>query len=326
MPPERRDVERDDVRLLVASTARISHRRFRELPALLVPGDLVVVNTSATVGAALVGARDGGHRIRLHVSGWFDAAEWIIEVRRDDNAGPDLSGAEGDVLRLPGGVTLTLARPHPDNASTPSRLWVAAATPGTEPVPYLAVHGTAVTYRHLDPGLTLADHQTVYADEPGSAEMPSTGRPFSAELLVRLMAAGISIAPLTLHAGVSSPELHELPAPERYSVPPSTARLVAATRRAGNRVVAVGTTVVRALETVADVEGGGEGWTDLVLGPTRPACTVTGLITGLHAPESSHLLLLEAVAGRRLVDEAYAAAVARSYLWHEFGDSMIFLP
>jgi S-adenosylmethionine:tRNA ribosyltransferase-isomerase len=159
--------------------------------------------------------------------------------------------------------------------------------------------------------------------------MASAGRPFTAELLVRLMARGIPVVPLTLHTGVSSPELHEPPYPERFAVPEGTARLVNATRQVGRRVVAVGTTVTRALETATDDDGVTRttaGWTDLVLGPGRPARAVTGLVTGLHAPEASHLQLLEAVAGPDLLDTAYRAAVAGHYLWHEFGDSMLFLP
>jgi S-adenosylmethionine:tRNA ribosyltransferase-isomerase len=316
------------VRLLVATPGGVSHRRFRDLPSILSPGDLIVINTSATIPAAVLGQRDDGNRALLHVSAWLDPSRWIVELRRDDNGGPDLDAVEGDVVRLPGAVTLTLQGAHPDAASWPSRLWVAETNPATDPVPYLAVHGRPIAYRHLAQGLALADHQTVYAEEPGSAEMPSAGRPFSLELLAQLRATGIAIAPLTLHTGVSSPEVHEPPAPERYAVPASTARLVTATRRAGHRVVAVGTTVVRALETVSTAGGvhAGDGWTDLVLGPERPARSVTGLITGLHAAESSHLLLLDAVAGGDLVDDAYAAAVERGYLWHEFGDSMLFLP
>jgi S-adenosylmethionine:tRNA ribosyltransferase-isomerase len=159
--------------------------------------------------------------------------------------------------------------------------------------------------------------------------MPSAGRPFTHRLLVRLMVRGVAVAPLLLHTGVSSPEKHEPPMPERFKVPEATARLVNATRAAGGRVVAVGTTVTRALETVADPSGtvaAGSGWTDLVLGPDRPARVVTGLVTGLHEAEASHLLLLEAVAGRPLVATAYDAAVAERYLWHEFGDAMLLLP
>jgi S-adenosylmethionine:tRNA ribosyltransferase-isomerase len=159
--------------------------------------------------------------------------------------------------------------------------------------------------------------------------MASAGRPFSDRLLVRLMARGIPVVPLVLHTGVSSPELHEPPYPERFAVPEVTARLATSTRRAGRRVIAVGTTVTRALETATDENGvthAAAGWTDLVLGPGRPARGVSGLITGLHAPEASHLLLLEAVAGPDLVDAAYRRATTEHYLWHEFGDSMLFLP
>jgi S-adenosylmethionine:tRNA ribosyltransferase-isomerase len=329
LPPERRGLPRDGVRLLVARPERVSHHSFADLPGLLEPGDLVVVNTSATLPAALTVRNGGGRTALLHVSGWFDASTWIVELRRHDNGGPDLAVSTGDQLTLPGGVTLTAVRPYPDATAGVSRLWQAAVVPPTELVAYLREHGRPIAYNHLAASVPLSDHQTVYADQPGSAEMASAGRPFTAKLLTRLMTAGITVAPLTLHAGVSSPEFHEPPAPERYLVPESTARLVSATRHAGRRVVAVGTTVVRALETVASADGhvrGASGWTDLVLGPECPARVVTGMVTGLHMPESSHLLLLEAVAGAGLVHAAYAAAVEMRYLWHEFGDSMLFLP
>jgi S-adenosylmethionine:tRNA ribosyltransferase-isomerase len=328
LPPERRGIPRDGVRLLAATPARVSHHRFSELPRLLEPGDLVVVNTSATLPAALTVRAGGGSAALLHVSGWLDDSSWIVEVRRPDNAGPDLAVAAGDVLRS-GEVSLTFARPHPDPTAAPSRLWDVAVSPPTDALAHLARHGRPIVYGQVAGHLPLSDHQTVYADVPGSAEMVSAGRPFTHALLARLRAHGVIVASLTLHAGVSSPEFHELPAPERYVVPGETARLVSATRAAGRRVIAVGTTVVRALETVADHRGrarGGGGWTDLVLGPGRPARVVTGLITGLHLPESSHLLLLEAVAGAGIVRRAYDAALERRYLWHEFGDSMLLMP
>jgi S-adenosylmethionine:tRNA ribosyltransferase-isomerase len=206
---------------------------------------------------------------------------------------------------------------------------VARVSPPTAVAPYLLRHGRPIGYAHLTGAHRMSDHQTVYATERGSAEMPSAGRPFTAPLLVRLMAAGVVVAPVVLHAGVSSPELHEPPAPERMRVPPATARLVEATRAGGGRVVAVGTTAARALESAVGPDGAVRpraGWTSLVLGPDRPARVVTGLVTGLHEPEASHLLLLEAVAGPALVGEAYAAAVREGYLWHEFGDSMLLLP
>ena len=326
-PPERRGTPRDGVRLLVAGREGVLHRRFRDLPGLLDPGDLVVVNTSATVPAALDARRAGGRISPVHVSTPLDDGRWVVELRRADGRGPDLGAAAGEELRLPGGVTLTLEAPYPDPDAPPGRLWSAGVSPPVAALDHLARHGRPIGYGHLAARFPLADHQTVYATEPGSAEMPSAGRPFTAPLLVRLMARGIAVAPVVLHASVSSPELHEPPLPERFAVPPATARLVNATRGDGGRVVAVGTTVVRALESAAD-EGGevgpARGWTGLVLGPDRPARAVTGLITGLHTPEASHLLLLEAVAGPGRVAAAYAAAVEGGYLWHEFGDSMLF--
>jgi S-adenosylmethionine:tRNA ribosyltransferase-isomerase len=252
----------------------------------------------------------------------------VVELRRPDNSGPDLGVEPGTVLELPGGVRLTLLDAHPD-ASRASRLWRAGIEPAVPTTAYLPRHGRPIGYGHLSGHFPLADFQTVYATEPGSAEMVSAGRPFTESLLVRLMARGIPVLPLILHTGVSSPELHEPPYPERFAVPEVTARWVNGTRQAGRRVVAVGTTVTRALETATGDDGTirpAEGWTDLVLGPDRPARTVTGLVTGLHTPEASHLQLLEAVAGPDLVATAYAKAVTERYLWHEFGDSMLFLP
>ena len=307
---------------------RIGHHLFRDLPELLEPGDLVVVNTSATRPARLTAVRADGVPVPLHVAGDLDDGDWVVELRRPDNGGPDPGVEPCTVVRLPGGVQLRLLEGHPDPRRA-SRLWRAHPEPGVDLGGYLARYGRPIRYGYVTGEFPLSAYQTVYATEPGSAEMPSAGRPFSHAVLVRLMARGVPVVPVVLHAGVSSPELHEPPAAERFAVPEVTARLVASTRRAGRRVVAVGTTVTRALESATGADGVPRpvtGWTDLVLGPGRPARVVTGLITGLHAPEASHLHLLEAVAGAGLVQAAYRAAVAERYLWHEFGDSMLFLP
>ena len=327
-PPERRGRARDDVRLLVTGPAGVSHRRFPDLPELLQPGDLVVVNTSATLAAAVDGAR-GPHPTPVHVSALLDDGSWAVELRRPDARGPDLSASAGEDVSLPGGLVLRLREPYPDPAAAQTRLWRAVPSRPAELLPYLAQHGRPVAYGYLSGRFPLSDYQTVFATEPGSAEMASAGRPFTAELVVRLVVRGVVVAPVVLHAGVSSPELHEPPLLERFAVPATTARLVNATRAAGGRVVAVGTTVTRALESAAAEDGTVapvRGWTDLVLGPHRPARVVTGLVSGLHAPQASHLLLLEAVAGADAVRRAYDAAVAERYLWHEFGDSSLFLP
>jgi S-adenosylmethionine:tRNA ribosyltransferase-isomerase len=310
----------------VARPDRFEHRRVRDLPDVLRPGDLLVVNTSATVPAAvkLVGDRRGQS---VHVSTQLDDGDWVVEVRQAGNAGPG-STAPGDVLRLPGRVELHVLGAHPQGQT---RLWRVAPRPATETAGYLAEYGRPIGYRYLTHPVPLSAVQNVYADVPGSAEMPSAGRPLSKDVLVRLMARGVVVAPVVLHTGVSSQESHEPPQPERFTVPEATARLVDSTSRVGRHVVAVGTTVVRALESVAARDGHvhpASGWTDLVLGRDRPTRAVHGILTGLHEPEASHLNLLEAVAGRARVQHAYDAVTSGAvpYLWHEFGDTMLFLP
>jgi S-adenosylmethionine:tRNA ribosyltransferase-isomerase len=194
---------------------------------------------------------------------------------------------------------------------------------------YLARWGEPIRYTYAAGAWPLSAYQNVYGTDPGSAELPSAGRPFTSDVLTRLVARGVRIAPLVLHTGVSSLELGEAPYPEVYRVPLATAQLVNETRREGRRVVAVGTTVVRALESVVDERGDvhpSSGWTELVITPERGVRVVSGLVTGWHPPKASHLLLLEAVAGRSLLEQAYAEAVSASYRWHEFGDSHLLLP
>ena len=331
-PPEQRGSGRDDVRLLVArggGAGRIAHRRFRDLPRELEPGDLLVVNTSGTLPAAVEGLLPDGSQVVVHVSTDLDDGSWVVEVRRLDGRGPRRDLAAGTPVLLPGGRRVTLLAACPGAGAVQPRLWRARPQPGGRSADYLVRHGRPIRYAYLARPQPIRAYQTVYAGAPGSAEMASAGRPFTDRMFTRLVTRGVTVAPLTLHAGVSSLDAGEPPLAERYEVPPDTARLVTSARRAGRRVVAVGTTVARALETVADTDGtvrAGSGWTELVLGPQRPARVVTGLMSGLHAPGASHLHLLEAVAGPRLVEATYAAAVAERYRWHEFGDSTLLLP
>lgn len=331
VPPEARGLTRDGVRMAVASRSGVVHARASDLAEYLRPGDLLVVNTSATLPAALDIDRLGCPTT-LHFSTELDDGSWVVEVRLPDRSGPALSTA-GEVIRLPGGVRLRIMAPHPGGQT---RLWRAVPLPAVAAVEYLAEHGHPIRYHYLDGDWPLDALQNVYADRRhpdglGSAEMPSAGRPLTAELLVRLMARDVTVAPIVLHTGVSSQESHEPPQPERYLVPATTARLANSARQAGRRVVAVGTTVARALEsaTAGDLVVPSAGWTSLILGPQRPARVVDGLLTGLHEPEASHLHLLEAVAGRELVAAAYVEVTqpdGPTYLWHEFGDTMLLLP
>ncbi|GAA0374807.1 queuosine biosynthesis protein [Acrocarpospora corrugata] len=317
-PPEARGLARDAVRLMVSrrDTGAITHHGFAELPSILAPGDLLVVNNSATLPAAV-----RLDRLAVHFSTELPSGEWLVELRRRTPTAtePYLGGSAGEWLPLPGRATLRLIAPE-----TP-RLWRALLD---RDVPaYLAKHGTPIRYSYVERDWPLADYQTVFAVEPGSAEMPSAGRPFTTPLVTDLVARGISVAPITLHTGVASPEKDEPPYAERFAVPEQTARLVTMTRAAGGRVIAVGTTVVRALETAA-LDGtvrAVSGCTSHIVTPAEGVRAVDGLITGLHEPRSSHLMMLSAVAGADLVAASYRAALAEGYLWHEFGDTHLLL-
>jgi S-adenosylmethionine:tRNA ribosyltransferase-isomerase len=331
-PPEARGLARDGVRLLVATPDGVMHARFADLPRYLAPGDLLVVNTSATVAAAVPGRRGDGRPVLVHWSGPLEDGTWLVELRTEEPAlGRVADGVAGETISLPGDAAVTLLYPYPGRGlagpAPGPRMWAAAATGD---VPALeARHGRPVRYSYVPDAWPLPAYQTVFARSPGSAEMPSAARPFTPELVTELIAAGVLLATVTLHAGVASLETGEAPLPEWFTVPPATAGLVNLTRAAGRRVVAVGTTSTRALESAAQASGqvrATSGLTELVLGPDRPARAVTGLITGWHDEGASHLALLDAVAGPALVQAAYQAAEQHGYLWHEFGDSCLLLP
>jgi S-adenosylmethionine:tRNA ribosyltransferase-isomerase len=352
-PPEARGLSRDDVRLMVAyrHDGRLVHARFRDLPDFLAPGDLLVINTSGTLPASLDARRDDGTRLELHLStplpsggGPVDLTTpadgrpqiWVVELRRPTGGDslPFRTATPGEVLALPE-ATAEILEPYPpdcgpiERRAVDSRLWTAALRLRGGLGPYLERHGRPIRYGYVTREWPVSSYQTVYAMEAGSAEMPSAGRAFTPEMITALIAGGVDVAPVTLHAGVASLEEHEAPPAEFFRVPEETARRVAVARRAGGRIVAVGTTVVRALETMADEDGavhGGTGWTRLVVTAERGVRAVDGLLTGWHEPRASHLLMLEAVAGRALLEASYRAALERGYLWHEFGDLHLVLP
>ena len=324
-PAELRGHGRDDVRLLVAHRdGFISRARFAELPELLAPGDLLAINTSATLPASLV-VRGAQPDLRLHLSSPSpdrgDRA-WLVELRR--GAERFRGGAEGDVLLLPDGGTAVLLERDPGG-----RLWLAQLQLPASVPHYLDRHGEPIRYRHAAQAWPLERYQTVYANAPGSAEMPSAGRAFTPELITQLVAAGIDVAPLVLHTGVSSLEAGEAPHAEWYRVPRFTAERINLARRLGGRVIAVGTTAVRALESAATDDGmvrEAEGWTELVIEPETPIKAVDGLLSGFHDRDSSHLAMLEAIGGADLLERSYEEAADAGYLRHEFGDLHLILP
>ena len=349
-PPEERGLARDGVRLMVShyTSDAITHTRFHDIGDHLLPEDVLVLNTSATLNAALGVIRADGTPLELHLSTHLSGDLWTLELRLPGKNGttPFRSAHAGEALRLPAGrngnansalyrrpkstapLSAPLSGPLPD-PGTGTRLWMAAlALP--EPWPsYLERYGYPIRYGYVRQAWPSRYYQTVYASEPGSAEMPSAGRAFTAELLARLEEKGVRLARLVLHTGVASLEDHEPPYEEQYFVPLETARLVNEAHRRGQRVIAVGTTVVRALETVTDAAGvvsPGAGWTNLIVTPDRGLHAVDGLLTGLHEPRASHLAMLEALAGRHHLEETYAQALRAGYLWHEFGDLHLILP
>ena len=328
-PPEARGLGRDGVRLLVARRAdgSIEHRTFSDLPDLLEPGDVLVINVSATIPAAVPARRRDGEAVRVHFATRAPHLEddWrVVEIRSTDGSRP-LRVPAGESLRLRGGGTLELVAPY----ASGDRLMLARFCCALLVDEYLERHGEPIRYSHVPEPWPLEDYQNVYAISPGSAEMPSAGRPLTRELISRLVAREIAVAPITLHCGVSSPESHEPPFPEWYEVPERTAQVIATARNNGGRVIAVGTTVVRALESAGGPDRcscARSGWTGLVVTPECGVAIVDGLITGWHEPEASHLQILEALIGPELLARSYEAALEAGYLWHEFGDSHLILP
>ncbi len=350
-PPEARGLARDEVRLMVSYRAdnRVMHTQFRELDTYLNAGDLLVINTSGTMNAALQARREDGTVCELHLSTHLPADLWVVELRlpAETATKPFYDAEAGEMLQLPGGATATLhipysrqdvkTMPSPPNTLSfpgtqkkgPTRLWIATLQLPFPIHNYLARYGFPIRYGYVKQQWPLSYYQTVYATEPGSAEMPSAGRAFTPELITRLVAHGIHIAPLILHTGVASLEEHEPPYEEYYQVPLETARLVNLARTTGKRVIAVGTTAVRALESVTDSEGTthpGEGWTSLVITPQRGLRAVNAMLTGLHEPYATHLAMLEALCGREHLKITYQEALREGYLWHEFGDLHLILP
>jgi len=313
-PAELRGSGRDDVRMMVSDRAggAVTHAHFRDLPRFLCRGDLLVLNTSATLPAALTAIREDGDAIALHWSTPLPGGLAVVEPRVPD-------ARAGERLTLPGDGRATLLAPYRDSR----RLWIAQLELDLPIADYLRRWGRAITYSYVPRPFPIDAYQTVFARSEGSAEMPSAGRAFTRPMLACLRKSGVELAKLVLHTGVASLELHERPYEEWYEVPLRTAQRVRAAKSRGGRVIAVGTTVVRALESSVDANGdvvASRGWTEVVVTPDRGVRVVDGLLTGLHEPRATHLAMLEAIAGRAAIERAYAEAIERGYLWHEFGD------
>ena len=320
-PPEERGLDRDRVRLLESTTHEERFHDFSDLPSVLRAGDLLVVNESATVPASLP-ARSSLGEFRMNLSTQYGPGLWVAEPRWGPGAPGPLPIEDGAALMV-GGVPCT----------------VVTHFPGVRRLVFLEAHGDLdgamrrvgepIRYGYAARGFPLAEYQTVFSRVPGSAEMPSAARPFSPRLVAELRASGVGFAAIILHAGVSSLETGDFAPgtnpvfPEPFEVPTSTVEAILRTRSRGGRVVAVGTTVVRALESVRDDCGlrAARGFTRVYLSPERPVRSVDALLTGFHEARSTHVALLAAFAGMARIRRAYDVAARAGFLWHEFGDS-----
>jgi S-adenosylmethionine:tRNA ribosyltransferase-isomerase len=313
-PPERRGIARDEVRMLVTDRRKHTHihARFLRLAEFLRAGDLLIVNDSATLPAALDARRENGASIPLHVSSKIDERLWTVEPR-----GTVLSGEE---LQLAGGATVVPIAPvepqHP-------RLWYAWFDLPLPMNDYLLRFGRPITYGYVSEHFPLAEYQTMFAKEYGSSEMPSAARPFTPRVLAALYERGVELAPITLHCGVASFEAPERPATERYTVSHQTARAVNRAKAESRRVIAVGTTALRALESAAHDEDrvvASSGWTDLVIEPGYRPKAVDALLTGFHDTAATHQWILRAFLDAADLSSAYTEAAECGYYQHEFGD------
>jgi S-adenosylmethionine:tRNA ribosyltransferase-isomerase len=320
-PPEDRGIPRDRVRLLVSDRTQDHHRVFCDLPRLLRPGDLLVVNISATVPGRFPAQGSPGSFL-LHRSTAFAPDLWLAEPRWSASRPGPVPLAAGEALSVVG-VPARYLGAHP---TIPRLGWVRFDEP---PDGRLAAQGEPIRYGYVDRSWPLDRYQTIFSRIPGSSEMPSAARPFTPAMREELRRRGVRIAEIVLHTAVSSLELADgsdgsVPlVPEPFEVPSATVAAIEETRARGGRVIAVGTTVVRALESAGAAGNlrATAGFTRLYVQPGRPVRFLDGLLTGFHEASSTHLALLGAVIPKDRLLRAYRTAVRAGYLWHEFGDS-----
>ncbi|MGB3291528.1 MAG: S-adenosylmethionine:tRNA ribosyltransferase-isomerase [Phormidesmis sp.] len=331
-PPERRGLARDDVRLMVLGRDGTAvHSQFNQLDQFLQPGDLLVFNASRTLPAAIKGCEQpSGPCLEVRLAHQQADGSWLALLLCQQGNLFTCGLHVGMQLDFGAGLTAQVAA----RDERISRLWrLHFSLAGPALIDKLHQIGQPIRYSYVSAPWDLDYYQTVYASVPGSAEMPSAGRAFTWQLLFKLKQQGIKTAHIVLHTGLSSYMDDELDqqhpaAEEEYFISDKAAAQINETRRRGRRVIAVGTTVVRALESVADEQGqvkSGHGYTRLMITAKHDLKAVDGLLTGLHEPEASHLDLLTAFLPPEKLQPAYETAVQRKYLWHEFGDLNLIL-
>ncbi len=330
-PTEERKLRRDEVRLLITTgSGQIEHTVFHQIPVFLQAGDVLVVNTSATLPSALPVWLPGDRPGRVHFSNRINDREWLIEIRevQGNKTVRWKKGEEGMNFDLPEDGFIQLNRRFYKNRQLLD-LWLAKFSTGRTPEDYFNAYASPIQYDKLNERYPLAYYQTFFAFHPGSSEMPSAGRGFTSALVERLLKKGVIFAPILLHTGVSSLEENERPYPEYMEIDPVSAAIVNSAKNQGRRVIAVGTTAIRALESAADASGKVipyRGNTDLFIHESYAMKIAGGLLTGFHEPRASHLNMLQSLAGFDHIKKAYAAALGGKYFWHQFGDLHLILP
>lgn len=334
LPTEVRNINRDEVKLMVSNRKNddIQHTQFKHIADYLDTGDVLVVNTSGTIKAALNIILPNGQKGSIHLSNQLTDQQWLVEIRQ--NRGRQTKRfydmEKDSIIPLTNDGIMHIIAPFypPSIAAKHLQLWIVRFELPLPIFDYLNQYGLPIRYTHTPKHYPIDYYQTIFANEWGSAEMPSAGRAFTPEIITKLVIKGVQFAPILLHTGVASLELNEKPYPEFYKVSPTTASIINWAKQKGRRIIAVGTTAVRAIETVTNKAGkvqAGMDWTNLYITPERGLHTINGLLTGFHEPNASHLLMLSALAQATHLQKCYDTAIAQQYQWHEFGDLHLIL-
>lgn len=315
--------QRDQSKLLVVSPTKISHARFDELKSILVPGDVLVLNTSKVISARLIGQLSNGKEVEC----------FLLEPNEDDPTRWNCLLKPARVFRN-GSTFLFFGQTQATVLPVTSGFQIQFDMPSENLFPWVQTHGKTPLppyIRRSPSDLDKERYQTVYAESPGSVAAPTAGLHFTPSLLDELEELGVHIVRLTLHVGYGTfapireedLDLHNLH-PERYSIPKETVTKVEHAKQQGRRVIAVGTTSLRALESMAQ-SGQSIGKTSLFIRPGFRFSVANGLITNFHLPKSSLFVLVSAILGPRLTKDVYQEAIRTGYQFYSYGDSMIIL-
>ncbi len=322
-PPEQRGASR--MMVVAAGRGEAEHRAFGELAELLLPGDCLVLNDTRVIPARLLGRKDTGGQAEVFLLKQLGGDEWEALVRPARRMPPGTTVSFGEVL-----AATVLAEPQRGKTivklAYDGELEAALGKVGVTPLPpYIRREREDPRDRHR--------YQTVYAAEPGAVAAPTAGLHFTDEMLDLLRARGVRMVRLTLHVGLGTfapisterIEDHKMHA-EQFSISEDAAETINRTRQEGGRVIAVGTTVVRTLESCCDEEGGiaaGSGETDIYIRPGYTFRAIDGMLTNFHLPRSSLIVMVAALVGRERLLELYEMAVERGYRFYSYGDCML---